>query len=377
MIENQNGQKSGNQLDSIARIPRGIVKLNNQDVKFEEVDIRSGAPYTCDTYEVVMPLYGQPEGIDLAFFASADSFTIGICIGFPSDQDAATTNELVLLIAGENNDVEIDPTAGIVRISGRDLSSRLIDKKVTQAFNNITASGLARLFASENGLKADVVDTTEIIGNFLQVAQTYTASNYTQWDMLVEAAIGEDFLVYVRGDTLVFKPIPSGDDVRDTYVLNYTPRSIDSAFPTFDQGTRMSFFRNNIVSGNISVTVKVPYSSYSGKAFHVKQQSKSSSASNDAFIRKYVFSHPGLTNEQAVEKAKQLLKNLSIHAVRLSADLVFDTKLQKEMLIKVTGTNTELDQLYYIDSLVRRMTMDDFSMFVSAKNKSIGTDLES
>lgn len=356
------------------RKPRGIIKINGKEVKFIEIEIRTSAPYTADTYFIEIPLYEQPDGIDFAYFASTEKFLVQIYMGFPDDTDAFSINNLVLMMEGESNDVEIDPSQGIVSISGRDLSSRLIDSKVTQSFSNITASELASEFARLNGLKEEITQTTEILGNFLQTAQNYTANNTTQWDMLVNAALNEQFLVYVRADTLVFKPIPVNDDNARPYLLNYIPRSVTNVIPVFDKGTKINFFKNNIVSGNVNVTVKVPYSTYTGKAFHVKLNARNKN-SDAATIRKYFYSQPGLTNDQAKQKAKQFLNNLVVHSVRFSAELIGDIVLTKDMLIKISGTNTDFDQVYYLDSLVRRMTMDDFSMFISGKNKPVGMEI--
>lgn len=349
------------------RKPRAIVKVNDIQVNFIDIEIRSGAPYTADTYFLEIPLNEQ-QNLNLAYFASTDKFSVKIYVGFPKDVDSFTVSDLVLMIEGESNDVEINPSEGLVSISGRDLSSRLIDKKVTKSFSNITASELAIEFANDNGLKADVVPTTQILGTFLQTAQTYTANNTTQWDMLVQAAMNQNFMVFVKGETLVFKPNPVDDDNLRPYILNYFPKTITNIIPSFENGTKINFFKNNIVSGNIDVTVKVPYSTYTGKAFHVKQNARNKKLSQES-IRNYVYSHPGLTDEQAKQKAKQLLNNLIIHSVRFTAELVGDMILSKDMLIKMAGTETDFDQVYYIDSIVRKITMNDFSMFVSAKNK--------
>jgi phage protein D len=356
------------------RRPRAIVKINDTQVEFVDIEIRSGAPYTADTYFLEIPLNEKTGTLNLAYFASTEKFLVKIYVGFPNDVDSFTTSDLTLMIQGDSNDVEINPSEGLVSISGRDLSSRLIDKKVTKSFSNITASELAEQFANENGLKSDITKTTQVLGTFLQTAQTYTANNTTQWDMLTEAAMKENFIVFVKGETLVFKPNPVNDDNLKPYILNYAPKDINNTFPVFDKGTKINFFKNNIVSGNVRVTVKVPYSTYTGKAFHVKQNAKSKD-SKEQFIRQYVYSHPGLTNEQAVQKAKQLLNNLVVHGVRFSAELVGDIILSKDMLIKITGTETDFDQVYYIESIVRKITINDFSMFISAKNKPDETEI--
>lgn len=357
-IENNQGQ---------FRKPRAIVRINDIQVNFIDIEIRSGAPYTADTYFLEIPLNEQ-SSLDLSYFASTEKFSVKIYVGFPNDVDLFTISDLQLMIQGESNDVEINPSEGLVSISGRDLSSRLIDKKVTKSFSNITASELAIEFANDNNLKPEVVKTDEILGTFLQTAQTYTANNTTQWDMLVQAAMYNNFNVFVKGESLFFKPNPIVDDNLKPYILNYSPKKNKNIIPVFENGTKINFFKNNIVSGNIDVTVKVPYSTYTGKAFHVKQSSRNKKADKE-FIRKYVYSHPGLTQDQAVQKAKQLINNLVIHSVKFTAEMIGDIILSKDMVIQIIGTNTDFDQMYYIDSIVRKITINDFSMFISAKNK--------
>jgi hypothetical protein len=57
-------------------------------------------------------------------------------------------------------------------------------------------------------------------------------------------------------------------------------------------------------------------------------------------VQEYSYSIPGLTPEQAQQRANQLLAELSRHEVRLAMSGPADNLLRKSDLIEFTGTGT-------------------------------------
>jgi len=83
----------------------------------------------------------------------------------------------------------------------------------------------------------------------------------------------------------------------------------------------------------------------------------------------YNYAIPNLTTDKATQKAKSLVQELTAHEIKLSAALPADNTLDITNIIKVTGTNSEFDQLYFPDEIVRRMSLDEgYTMQVSAKS---------
>lgn len=361
--------------------PRAVVMINGNRAKVSSVEVTTSTFFISDTYYIEMPVEGQPKGIDLAFFLSDQVFTCKIYIGFPTDWDNYSENDLDLQIVGDSNEVEIDMFNGIVRISGKDLSSRLMGNQITKTFANNTGSQIAKIFADSNELKSDITENSQILGTFYQDQQALMMSNTTQWDLLCSAAQQINFVVYVKNETLYFKPRPD-ENSKDPYILKWVPPTPDNASASF-KGTGLRIYKNSGLTKNISVTVKVPYSTKTGADFSVKVSSKlkspkGSGGSASQGANKYVYSYPGLTQQQAHDKALQILRDLTIHGIRLEVKVAGDNILQKDSVIKLTGTSTSADQMYFPDHITRRLSnLEGYYMDISAKNKPDNVELES
>lgn len=186
----------------------------------------------------------------------------------------------------------------------------------------------------------------------------------------------ENFVLFVRKDRLVFEPRP--DNPSNPYILNYQPPTILQASPGFN-GMSLSIARYLTLAKDVKVTIKVPYSSKTGQSFYVtrtgnhRQRSSESASVN---VQKYSYVIPGLTPEQAGQKAEQLIRDITLHEINISASLPGDNVLQKDSMIKLTGTGTIADQLYFVDNCVRNMSIPSgYNMTISAKNHSVDSEV--
>jgi phage protein D len=360
-----------------AKHPRVVVLINDKRVKVEGAEITTSTFYISDTYSIDLPILGQPKGIDLPFFLSDQKFTCKIYAGFPKDWDNFTEKDLDLMIIGDSNEVEIDMFTNSVHITGRDLSSRLIDSKITKTFSNNTASQIAKIFADSNGLKTRITESSRILGSFYQTQQTIVSNNTTQWDLLCNAAQQINFVVFVENETLVFEPRPDNNS-KNIYTLKFQPPSGD-VYSAIYKGTALKVYKNSGLTGNISVKVRVPYSTKTGEYFSVKVSSKNKVGQvGAAGTKKYVYSFPGLTREQANQRANQILRDLTIHGIRIETMIPGDNAIKKDTILKLTGTGTEADQVYFPDQIIRRIgySSGGYSMEISAKNKPDNVELE-
>lgn len=369
-------------MKSIVRTPRAIVTINDIQVKWIDIEIDTTTFFFADTYHISIPLNGQIATLNMSYWASSPQFTVKIYIGFPSDPDMYTTQDLDLFIEGDANNFDFNPITGIINISGRDLSSRLIDKKFTGKFSQNTSSQIATQFANNAGLTPQVTTTTTPVGTFFQTQQTLLSSQYTQWDILTYLAQQENFVLYVDSQNLVFKPRPttSNTDSQNNYILTYQAPTIDTPTPSLN-ATRLTISRSATLINDVSVTVKVPYNCKTGQAFSVRvnsshTQSSSRNTKASTYKQKYVYRIPGLTQDQALQRADQLLRDITTHEIRICTCLPGDNILKKDTLIKLVGTNCAFDQIYYPDHINRRLNMHEgYIMEVSAKNKSDSTEV--
>jgi len=288
---------------------------------------------------------------------------------------------------GDADEVVVDPLTARVSLSGRDLTSRFIDSKTTQKFSNNTSSQIATIFANNHGLNTSrIVATTTQVGTFYQTQQTLLTREVTEWDLLTFLAQQENFVVYVEGNDLVYMQRPTTSE--NPYILKYQAPLIGQ-IGTIDignagvkfNGQNLRISRSTTLAADVKVTVKVPYGTKTGKAFYVTAESTHRQRSYLQNLplpskKKQKFSYviPGLTKEQATQKAQQLLKNITQHEVRINARVPGENTLRKEGIIQLIGTNTAADQIYYADQVRRHIsTQPDigYDMEISAKNHSV------
>lgn len=366
------------------RQPRAIVTINDIPLYWEDISIMTTTFYSADTYNVMLPLYGQNAKINLNFWASTLQATIKIYVGFPINPMAFTTQDLELFLVGDIDLMEVDPLNAKVTLSGRDLTSRLIDLKTTQTYPNDTASNIAIKLAQKHGLNPVVTPTTIPVGRYFTNLGTNSsnllAKQITEWDLLTFVAQQSGFVTFVQAEDLIFAPFPV--DATGAYPLVFTPPKFPGGSPVFD-GTAFNFRRSLTLAKDVIVKVIVPTNPQTGRSFVKtarfarRDRNLNNVTSPTGAVQTYSFIRAGLTEQQAQEQANSLAKNITLQEIILTASLPGDNLLRKDGLIKVSGTGTAYDQLYYSDSVERRISIDDgYSMNITCKNHSTDSELQ-
>lgn len=365
---------------SEARNPRAIITINGVQVLWQDIEVTTTTFYMADTFRITLPLASQPALFSMNYWASTPQFMINIYIGFPPFGNLYSTADLQLFFVGIADDLELDPLAQTITFTGRDLTSLFIDTKTTQKFSNLTASTIATNFAMQHGLTPQVTATVGPVGVFYQDANVTLTKQLTQWDLLTFLAQQQNFVVFVQQNTLVFEPRPTTSPT--PYVIPLVMGTLINPSPQF-RGMELGLFRSMTLAQDVQVKVKVPYSSRTGQAFsayakttHRQRTNLPGVPSPGINVQKYSFIIPGLTPQQAQAQANALLSDISIHEIRLTAFMPGDNFLLKDSLIQFKGTNSAFDQLYYAESVVRRITIDEgYTMEISAKNHSVDSEV--
>lgn len=358
-------------IQSQARQPRGIVKINGVRTPWVSWELDNNAFYQADTFRVQLAISALP---DPTLFATESELDVEIFAGFPSDPENYTETELQSLIYGLVDDVTYDPVRGSIDISGRDFTSVLVDNKTTEKWPNLTASEIAEQIAKAHDLTPVVTATTRKAGTYYEIDHARLSTQRSEWDVLTYLANEEGYMVYVRGRELHFEPKPSPED--DPYVLTWQPPTVDRGHAIFD-GKSVSFSRNLTLSKDVTVYVR----SWNAKNNQGFTQKAKSARTKNTVLKKaaqpigepqvYTFNIPGLTPEQALQRAQSLLREITAHEVKLNAQLPADNLLDITKMIQVVGTGTAFDQMYYPDSIVRTMSMSEgYQMTIRAKNHS-------
>lgn len=363
------------------RQPRAIVTINGISVYFVDIEIQTTTFSIADNYSVTIPLNGQDPNLDLNFWATSTNMQIAIYIGFPINPLSYGTNDLDQLMLGDVDLMEVDPLRATVTISGRDLTSRLIDTKTSQKYASYSASQIATILAQKHGLTPVVTPTSGNVGTVYNNLQVMMTKEITEWDLITFLAQQYGYVVFVNNSNLFFQPYPVPDP-KTAFVLQYQSSNISNASPTFD-GMTLSFKRSLTIARDVKVLVRVPYNPTTGKAFTVSAQSSKRTRpylKNVSMFtgppQTYTFIRAGLSRDQAQQVANQLLSNITLHETILDVSLPGNNIFRKDSIIQVKGTDTAFDQFYYSDVVYRRFNYQTgYDMRINAKNHSPDTQV--
>jgi phage protein D len=346
--------------------PRGLVKINGSVVPgliwFETDANEFSSP---DTFRVQLAMGDMPQARRFSWYAAQADMEVELFAGFPSDPDDFSAEELDSLFFGKADDVEFDEAQQTVELVGRDLTAAFVDNKTSEKYVNQTASQVAEALAAKYGLAAEVQDTTQRVGVYYAAEHVDLKSDRTEWDLLTWLARQEGFRVYVKGKTLHFAAPPSTSAAKP-FVFEKKKATDDG--PAAWNGQDVRFHRSLTVAKDIAVTV-TSWNAKQKRAFTVKAtRSKKGSGAN---VQKYAYRIANLTLEQAQQRANKLLAEISQHEMKLHVEGPADTALAIDSVIRVKGTGTGFDQIYFPQSIARRLdNSGGFQWEVDAKNHS-------
>jgi phage protein D len=358
---------------SVARQPRALVKINDTIVPgMIDFSVDSNSFYSADTFRVVFATSLLPAAFNVDWFSTVTEAFVEIFAGFPDDPTNYSPADLSSLIYGRVDDIDFDPCGTKITLTGRDLTAAMIDTKLTEQWNNLTASGVATQLANKHGLTPQVTATTEIIGKYYQIDHVRINAERSEWDLLAWLAAEEGFVVYAKGHTLYFGPDPRTPDT--PYLVRWQAPSDTAGYSTMNGG-RASFHRSLTVAKGITVVVhswnnkqKKGFDGYYPSRPKAIQAGKASPFGN---TQTYEFNIPGLTQQQAVARAQALYNQIIRHAVNFAYDGPADDLLTARVMIQTEGFPGSFNQTFYVDSVTREFSLDaGYSMHVRAKNQN-------
>ena len=348
----------------LTRTPRPVVSVNGVQLPARAVlslDVTNASHFTADTYRVQLSVSGLPFGFGPPYWA--DSQDDRISVGVSLNGETPTP-----LVVGRVDDADWDVSGRTLTLSGRDLSAALIDNKTAEKFQNRTASQIAQALALRRGLDSDVQATTTPAGTYYQIDHAVTTHEETEWDLLVYLAEREGFDVWVSGTTLHFRPPPAATGL--PYLLLWSdPGDGTSA----SNATSLHVSRSQTLARDVVVTVR-SWNQKQQKAFTVtsKRSQAKKSQRHGGTSQAYSFVRPNLTRDQAQAFAEAKAEEITRHERVLTASLPGDAALTTRATVRLAGTGTDWDQLYYPDTVTRRLSVPDgYRMELRAKNHSV------
>ena len=338
------------------RRPRLLATVNGAMVgNAVSARVVSNNHYAADRFSLVAALGDTPA----AAWMSSDVMLVEIGIALDGRAES--------LVQGEVDQIEMDAVRGLVFLSGRDLTARLIEARTQESFANRTASEIATLLAGRRGLSAAVTATTTPVGRYWQLQRDrITLDQFsratTEWDLLVTLAGLEGFDVWVAGSSLHFRP--SEEAPGPGFVLRARPGPYGAANVT---GLRLE--RALTLARDIEVVVK-SWNSRQQQAF-IRTARRRRSGGRAEQVQRHVYVVPNLTPDEALKLAQHKLAELTRHERVVVAEMPGELAMKPRLRLRLAGTGTDFDQDYWIDEIDRTLhTSRGFSQTVRARNAS-------
>ena len=340
-----------------ARSPRGAVRLNGialDACESWEIVSRGGA--CADRFTIRLATAALPPGLGADWFAAADALDAEI-FASADPPPGWQPGEADRLMLGAVDDVSLDPLCGLVTLTGRDRTQRLIDVSFSVGYLNQTSSDIATALAKAHGLSPVVTATTTPIGTFYNQNHASLTQRRSAWDVLTELAAYEGFAVYVTGEVLHFEPLPAVG--AGAYALVWQGGG-DVASANV---TRLRLDRSLTLAGGVMVTVR-SWHAREGQSYSA-QWPQDGTGSN---ALAYDFIAAGLTQDQCRGFAEARWREIAQHGLTLCAELPGDGGLDCRTLLTLSGTGTAWDGAYLPDCVERGMSAaEGYRMRVTAK----------
>lgn len=350
-------------VSSDVRQPRPKVLVNGQFLPMQAVislEVTNASHFTADTYRLTLAIPGLPAAFGPAYWADSQDDLVQLSVLMGGAEQP--------LIAGQVDEVEQDLVARTITLTGRDLSGRFLDSKTAEKFQNQTASQIATTLAKRHGLAADVTPLATRAGTYYEIDHAVLTREQTEWDLLVYLAEKEGFDVWVTGTTLHFHP--SGATEAPYLIAWSEPNSVDGA--TFaSNALDIRLQRSQTLAQDVIVVVR-SWNQKQQKGFTVKASaSQAKGQRRGGKAQTYEFVRPNLTPEQARKLAQSYVEQITRHERILTASLPGDALLSTRTMVRLVGTNTAYDQMYYPDTVTRRLSFQEgYRMELRAKNHS-------
>lgn len=343
----------------------GLVLVNGVSVPFFSLDVDSNSFYSADTFSAVFPVSALPGSIgSIWWWASQKEIEIAIEVNV---SDTETTSQQLMIVGGVDK-ITSHPARFEIHVEGRDYTSKFIDTKTSEKFSNYTTSDVAILLAKRHGLTPVVTPTKTNVGSIEANDRTHVSDERSEWDLLAYFAGLDGFQVYVTGNELHYEPALD-PATADQYVVRYVASGIN-AFPTANCTDDLTLERDLTLAKGVTVQVR---SWKNGKAYTETYPANSAKgiAPGQAKAKRqvYTITRSGLDREEAQQLAQKIHKQITDHEMRISGSLPGDNLLTATTIIRLEGTNSQFDQLYYTDSIRRSLSFESgYSMSFTAKN---------
>lgn len=347
---------------------RGIVVVNNTQVKFNTFDVEQNSFSAADTFEIELPFFIRDQQSGEVILANGPDFQsilltqdvipVQVYVGYLENPLNYGINNLVKIIDGTMDTAkwDFDNTGEFVTLNGRNVVGKMIDEKITDKFPNSTSSTIATNIANKYGLAPVITATTTLAGTYYSKSSAVTPdANTSEWDLLQFLANQENFIVRVKDNQLLFGPYSEVTSYENTDPIVYTwGYDIE----------KLEIERSPHAARDIVVNV-ISYDRANKQRIveTAKSSTQSSSSTSGQIGRKeqYIenYTIPGLTRDQAQKKAQAIYDQLSRSQLIGQIDCAGNTDMAIDRLIQIQGIGLGLQNNYYLNKVSHKFDIDD------------------
>jgi len=361
---------------STSRQPRFQFLVGGRQIAgVEEVETGTNSYRRANTFRVKLAIYAAPGIYAAATALDGNSRPLLAEIKVSLDGGAGWTS----LLIGRADRFTPDLVRGVLDITGRDRTADLIEGKTQDAFRNQTASEVAMTIASRLGFSAVISPTSTPVGRYYDIDHDKTTLGQfsratTYWDLLCQLARDEGFDVWVEGNTLYFQPQPPATGTPSlvfTLVRRQGYRAWTNAESVLPE-------RDLVLARDIQVDVH-SWNSRSKKGFTVSYRAVGAKSANvqaasnqvGTATQRYPVVQPNLTQDQALQLAQRLVRDLSMQERRATVQMPGELTLTPRSIVAIAGTGTDFDQAYFVGEISRKLTASGgFTQSLQIKNQS-------
>jgi phage protein D len=268
-----------------------------------------------------------------------------------------------IVMSGPINEIEFDFESQILQFQGQDNSKSMHDTKNHEKFLNQTSSQIVNTIAGRHGLTAQIDSTVGMVGRQWRSDFAKLTDGMSDWSLVQQLALIENCRCYVKGMTLVFTAKQGSQ-----YPINYTPPTAES----FATGDFIQLKAHRNLQAGKSQTVKS--SAWDTKKKVVVTSTKTLVGSGGSIL----FEYRGANMKQAqVEKqSTNLAMTHGRHEFHLDIDMPGDTAIDISMQVVLSGTQTDLDQAYEIDTINHIVGDEGYRMSIDCKSARSGRTIQ-
>jgi phage protein D len=342
-------------LASSARQPRAYLNIEGVNLQVRTIGAHLSTLAKADTFTAEIPMDSLPQDLSLDRFATGGPLAATVMA--TTDIATAAPQPLVL---GNITQVEFNWTERYIRVGGKDAVAEMLRATSREKFQNRKGHEIIKEIAARHNFFVDVTDDMLLSGKYYQIDWAHL-TNQSEWAVINRVADSEGHSVHLdsKSKTIVVRPL--NEDSLPLFTVHYTP-------PTPASYASGEFIDLRIVRNfEIASETHVRHKSWHTKQKKVVHTHKVMSGNGGKPVN-YDYRAPNMTQEQSSRAAERHLLNNTRHEFGVDIELPGDTSFAVRSRIKLTGTGTKLDQVYYVDTVDHTFSFEQgYRMTIAAK----------